>query len=86
MISSTNALCFADYAVVACFFVVMISVGVFFGRKQKSMTQFFGGGRQVPWWLSGISLLHVQLQRTGICDVFGAGLSIRLAAYHHQLV
>ncbi len=45
----------ADYAVVVSFFVVMISVGVFFGRKQKDMSQFFGGGKQVPWWLSGIS-------------------------------
>lgn len=50
-----NGLFFADYAVVASFFAVMISVGVFFGRKQKSMAQFFGGGKQVPWWLSGIS-------------------------------
>lgn len=45
----------ADYAVVISFFVVMISVGLFFGRKQKNMAQFFGGGKQVPWWLSGIS-------------------------------
>ncbi|HNX34963.1 MAG TPA: hypothetical protein PKM57_10070 [Kiritimatiellia bacterium] len=50
-----NGLAFADYAVVASFFVVMIAVGVFFGRKQKSVAQFFGGGKQVPWWLSGIS-------------------------------
>ena len=50
-----NGLAFADYAVVASFFAVMISVGVFFGRQQKSVSQFFGGGKQVPWWLSGIS-------------------------------
>lgn len=50
-----NGLAFADYAVVVSFFTVMISVGVFFGRGQKSMSQFFGGGKQVPWWLSGIS-------------------------------
>lgn len=50
-----NGLALADYAVVISFFAVMISVGIFFGRQQKSMTQFFGGGKQVPWWLSGIS-------------------------------
>lgn len=50
-----SGITFADYAVVVSFFVVMISVGVFFGRKQKSVAQFFGGGKQVPWWLSGIS-------------------------------
>ncbi|MFA7172199.1 MAG: hypothetical protein WC340_02085 [Kiritimatiellia bacterium] len=52
---SESGIALADYAVVVSFFVVMISVGVFFGRKQKSVTQFFGGGKQVPWWLSGIS-------------------------------
>lgn len=52
---SESGIALADYAVVVSFFVVMISVGVFFGRKQKSVTQFFGGGKQVPWWLAGIS-------------------------------
>jgi len=53
--SAANGLYLADYLVVAGFFAVMIAVGVFFGGKQKSMAQFFGGGKQVPWWLSGIS-------------------------------
>jgi SSS family transporter len=55
MTGNGQGLAFADYAVVACFFAVMIAVGLFFGRDQKSMAQFFGGGKQVPWWLSGIS-------------------------------
>jgi len=55
MNAPAQGLAFADYAVVVSFFAVMIAVGVFFGRKQKSTAQFFGGGKQVPWWLSGIS-------------------------------
>ncbi|MDD4102568.1 MAG: hypothetical protein PHU80_08055 [Kiritimatiellae bacterium] len=55
MINASSGLAIADYAVVASFFAVMISVGLFFGGKQKNMAQFFGGGKQVPWWLSGIS-------------------------------
>jgi len=55
MTAQAQGLAGADYAVVASFFAVMIAVGVFFGRKQKNMSQFFGGGKQVPWWLSGIS-------------------------------
>lgn len=55
MTTEGGGLAFADYAVVASFFAVMIAVGVFFGRNQKSTAQFFGGGKQVPWWLSGIS-------------------------------
>jgi hypothetical protein len=55
MTNASSGLALADYAVVASFFAVMISVGLFFGGKQKNMAQFFGGGKQVPWWLSGIS-------------------------------
>lgn len=55
MINASSGLAIADYAVVASFFAVMVSVGLFFGGKQKNMAQFFGGGKQVPWWLSGIS-------------------------------
>ena len=50
-----KGLVFADYAVVAVFFAVMVGVGVFFSRRAKSTDQFFGGDRSIPWWLSGIS-------------------------------
>ena len=46
---------FADYAVIAVFFAVMIGVGAYYSRKAKSSEQFFGNDRSVPWWLSGIS-------------------------------
>jgi len=55
MIAQGQGLAAADFAVVVSFFIVMVAVGVFFGRTQKSVSQFFGGGKQVPWWLSGIS-------------------------------
>ena len=46
----------ADYIVLAGFFVVMLAVGLFYANRMHSLRDFFGGGRQVPWWLSGISL------------------------------
>ncbi|MCL1921439.1 MAG: hypothetical protein FWG50_10265 [Kiritimatiellaeota bacterium] len=44
-----------DYAVIGAFFALMVGIGVYFGRKTKSMAQYFGGGKQIPWWLSGAS-------------------------------
>ncbi|MBP5285075.1 MAG: hypothetical protein ILO34_03060 [Kiritimatiellae bacterium] len=49
------ALATLDYAVVAVFFALMIGVGVFYSRRQKSSVQFFGSDKSVPWWLAGIS-------------------------------
>ena len=51
----SNGLANADYAVIIGFFIVMIAIGVYFSRRMRSMSDFFGGGKQVPWWLAGIS-------------------------------
>ena len=48
-------LAFADYAVIAVFFAVMLGVGVYYSRKSRSSDQFFGNDKSVPWWLSGVS-------------------------------
>ena len=37
-----KSLAFADYAVIAFFFAVMIGVGTYYSRKSKSSDQFFG--------------------------------------------
>ena len=50
-----SGLAFADYAVIAAFFAVMIGVGVYYSRKSKSSEQFFGSDKTIPWWLSGVS-------------------------------
>ena len=53
--AGTEPLAFADYAVIAAFFAVMIGVGVFYSRRSRSSDQFFGNDKSVPWWLSGVS-------------------------------
>lgn len=46
----------ADYIILAGFFVVMLAIGLIYARRMKNLSDFFSGGGQVPWWLSGISL------------------------------
>lgn len=46
-----------DYIVMAVYLVVIMTAGVAFARVgAKDMKSFFGGGGQVPWWISGTSL------------------------------
>ena len=51
-----NGMAVADYLIVAGFFVVMLAIGFYFAGRMKSLKDFFGGGNQVPWWVSGVSL------------------------------
>ena len=48
----------ADYAVIAAFFAVNLGIGLYFARRGgKSLGEFFLSGRNVPWWLAGISMV-----------------------------
>ena len=44
-----------DYAVVVAFFATMIGVGLYYGRREKSVSGFFGNDKSLPWWLLGVS-------------------------------
>lgn len=45
----------SDYIIVAGYFVVVVLVGVWFRNRVLSSRDYFAGGRQIPWWLAGIS-------------------------------
>ena len=50
-----KGLLWIDYAVIGLFFSVMVGVGVFYSRRSRNASQFFGSDKTVPWWLSGVS-------------------------------
>jgi len=55
MTSELGRLEVADYVVVVGYFVLTLAVGAYFYRHMKGMKDFFAGGNQIPWWLSGVS-------------------------------
>ena len=44
-----------DVLVIAGYFAVVIWIGLEFRNRMKGPSDYFAGGRQVPWWLAGIS-------------------------------
>jgi SSS family solute:Na+ symporter len=48
----------ADYAVIVAFFAINLGIGLYYARKGgKSLSEFFLSGRNVPWWLAGVSMV-----------------------------
>lgn len=45
-----------DYVTIAFFFALLIGVGLWYSRRQKSGGDFFAGGRRIPWWVAGAGL------------------------------
>jgi len=46
----------SDYVVILGYFALVLFIGLYFRRQQKTATDFFAGGHQISWWLAGISL------------------------------
>jgi SSS family solute:Na+ symporter len=47
-----------DWSIVGIFFVIVLSIGWFASRTAgKNTSEFFLGGRGMPWWLLGISMV-----------------------------
>ena len=50
-----------DYVSLSGYLLILIGMGIFFSRRERSTDQFFLAGRRVPWWAAGISLFGTQL-------------------------
>lgn len=50
-----------DYAVIGIYLALLLAMGIYFSRRQKSQADYFVGGRALPWWAIGISTMATQL-------------------------
>ncbi|MGH9898073.1 MAG: sodium:solute symporter family protein, partial [Pyrinomonadaceae bacterium] len=47
-----------DWTIIAAYFVLSVLIGLYFTRRASSSTdQYFLGGRAIPWWLAGVSIV-----------------------------
>ncbi len=44
-----------DYIMLFGYFILMLGIGVYFYRFMRGMKDYFSGGNDIPWWLSGAS-------------------------------
>lgn len=47
-----------DWAIIGAYFALSITIGLFFTRRaSESTSEYFLGGRSIPWWLAGVSIV-----------------------------
>lgn len=56
-LSADSGLETLDYAVILLYMLTTFGIAVWFGRKQHSTDDFFVGGRRMPWFAVGLSIL-----------------------------
>ncbi len=46
-----------DYGVMTIYFLAILAIGTWFGRRQKTSSDFFFGGQRFSWWLIAFSMI-----------------------------
>lgn len=69
-----------DIAIIACYFLTMIAVGAAYSRHMRSADMYFAGGKQLPWWLGGVSFVMSYLSALSIIVYAGLGYQYGMVA------
>src|SRR6476646_1639938 len=70
-----------DAAVLFLYFIVIISIGLYMGRKEESLKDFALGGRRIPWWAVFASLIAAETSAGTFFGTPGEGFSHRDYTY-----
>src|SRR5213595_3685285 len=70
-----------DSAVLLLYFVLIISIGLYMGRKEENLKDFALGGRRIPWWAVLASLIAAETSAGTFFGTPGEGFSHRDYTY-----
>ncbi|MFH1741039.1 MAG: sodium/solute symporter [bacterium] len=61
-----------DYIVVIVYLLATVGLGVYLGRRIKTGEDYFLGGRKLPWWAIGMSLVVSDIGAIDIVGIAGS--------------
>src|SRR5881398_4085828 len=70
-----------DTAVLLLYFILIISIGLYMGRKEENLEDFALGGRRIPWWAVLASLVAAETSAGTFFGTPGEGFSHRDYTY-----
>lgn len=74
-----------DYAVMAVYAAAVLGIGFWANRRQKDTEDYFLGGRRLPWWAVGISLVATSFSSASLIGGTGFGFSNGLGYLQWQI-
>lgn len=86
LISAASPLTLPDYVVVVVYLVGTLALGIVIGRRLKTGSDFFLGGRSLPWWAIGMSLVATDIGGTDIIGVGGAAYTHGMAVANFEWI
>ncbi|MBN2457004.1 MAG: sodium/solute symporter [Sedimentisphaerales bacterium] len=68
-----------DYIVILLYMIGVVSVGVFLSKRQRDSEDYFLGGRKIPWFAAGLSLVASVISTVSYLGVPGETIRHGLA-------
>ena len=73
-----------DLFIIAAYFIVVLGIGVWVGRKTESGEDLFLGGRTLTWGVIGCSLFASNISSTTLIGLSGAAYSTGISASNYE--
>ncbi|MFA6111407.1 MAG: sodium:proline symporter [Candidatus Latescibacterota bacterium] len=70
-----------DGSIILVYFVVISAIGLYMGRRERSLRDFALGGRQIPWWAVMASIIAAETSAATFLGAPGEGYEKRSLAY-----
>lgn len=58
-----------DYATLIVYLLLIVWLGYYFSKKNKSSKDFFLGGQKIPFWAAGLSMMAAQVSSIGFMSI-----------------
>src|ERR1051325_9932154 len=70
-----------DGLIIVLYFVGITAIGLYMGRREKSLKDFALGGRQIPWWAVMASIIAAETSAATFLGAPGEGFEKRSLPY-----
>src|SRR3989449_7106908 len=70
-----------DGVIILLYFVAITTIGLYMGRRERSLNDFALGGRRVPWWAVMASIIAAETSAATFLGVPGEGYTNISFAY-----
>jgi len=76
-----------DWTIIGIYLAWMVRDGILLSRRSKELEGFFLGGRSLPWWAAGMSVMATQLSAITMIGTTGQGYvdGMRFLQYYYAL-
>ena len=75
-----------DGLIVAIYFVGIIWLGLYFGRRENTLSDFALGGRKIPWWAVMASIIAAETSAATFLGAPGEGFKAQSIAYAQLII